>query len=538
MQPADTQSRTNDRNDSGSDGISRRSYLHGVATLGTLAALAPRVRGATTAERYEEYFDRFSTVIDMGEAGADPDANEPINGLLEEYAADDTLLMFPPGRYLMTEQFRHTGYENFGLVGNDATIVPGTIKELDGRSVVSGTFSGPTRLFRLGTTYSPGNKLLFEGFDFDYTARHSGFRAIEAYVKREMLVRDIDIIGTHDVGSFGPALFSVLDPEGISTVEGFRAPDGGEYTKHTIGSIEDGPTGILIPRSHKGKVWLRDCELGGFPDQGVYSSTLDGRTIVKGGVYKNSNSANIRLMSDYSYIQDATIIVDDKHDGHNQRAIRLDRGKHLWVYNTDIRLEDPNGHAITIYDDVESARIQNCNIYVGQGESNYGIIARDDTGVVDVFDTEIQFEGTGNPILIKGHNDSTDAPVHILRTSIHGSGDGSAGRNAIRCTRAGVEFEDVEIRMDGDYYRRALELQGDDCLVDGGVYESTHHAIVNVANGTTIDGVSARAYNGRESLKLYDGYSNVTVTDSQLYGGYQDKGTSSLSMDAVTFPDA
>jgi hypothetical protein len=503
-----------------------------------LAALAPVVRGASTSERYEKYFDRFETVIDMSEAGADTTGTEPIGPLLREHADDDTLLMFPPGEYLMTEQFRFSGYKNFGLVGNDATIVPGTIEELDGRSVVKGTFSGPTRLFRLGVSYAPGDELLFEGFDFDFTAKHSGFRAIEAYVEREMLVRDIDVLGKHDVGSFGPALFSVLDPEGIATVEGFRARKGAKYSKNTIGTITDGPTGILIPKSHKGKLWLRDCELGGFPDQGVYGSSTEGRIIVKGGVYKNSNSANIRLMSDYSYIQDAKIVVDDKHEGHNQRAIRLDAGNHLWVYNTEINLSDPNGHAITIYDEVEKARIQECSINIGPGESNYGIIVRPNTGAVDVFDTDITFEGTGNPLLINGHNSADDGPVHVLRTRISGNGDGTAGRNAIRCTRANVEFEDVEVRMTGDYYRRALELQGDNCFVNGGVYESTHHAIVNVANRTRVDDITAKCYNGSESLKLYEGYGDVTVTDSTLYDGYMDKGCYNLVMENVTFPDS
>ncbi len=258
---------------------------------------------------------------------------------------------------------------------------------------------------------------------------------------------------------------------------------------------------------------------------------------MKGGVYKNSCASNIRLKADYSYIHDATVIVDEKQDGQNQRGIRLDNGNHLWVYNTEIHLSDPNGHAIVVYDDVEKARIQDCNIYVGEGTSNYGIIIREETGAVDIFDTDIQFEGTGNPLIIKGHNDSSDERVYVLRTTISGSGDGSNGRNAIRCTRSTVEFKDVEVRMDGDHYRRALELHGDNCLVDGGVFESTHHAIVNVADGTIIRDVTARSYNGRQALKLYDGYSDVTVQDSVIYGGYLDKGTANLKIENVGLLD-
>ncbi|WP_435346660.1 right-handed parallel beta-helix repeat-containing protein [Haloarchaeobius sp. HRN-SO-5] len=517
-------------------GTSRRRYLQGLAALGSAPVLGSVAYESSAAT--QTYEDRFSTVVDMVDAGADPNAGEPIGDLLHEHAGDDTLLQFPAGEYLMTEQFRFTDYENFGIVGTDATIVPGTIEELDGRSVVEGTFSGPTRLFRLGVSYAPGDRLLFEGLTFDFTDDQSGFRAIEAYVERELTVRDVDIDGTHDVGSFGPALFSVVDPDGISTVEGFRAPDGGSYSENTIGSIEDGPTGILVPPSHQGKLWLRDCELGGFPDQGVYASSTDGRVVVKGGVYRNSNSANVRLMSDYSYIQDATIVVDEAHEGHNQRAIRLDAGKHLWVYNTEIRLSDPNGHAIVVYNDVEKARIQECDITVGEGESNYGIIVRPDAGGVDVFDTTIQFEGSGNPLLVRGRNDDGDAPVHVLRTQISGSGPGTDGRNAIRCLRANALFEDVEVHVDGDYYRRGIEIHGDDCTVDGGVFESTHHPIVNVADGTVLDDLTARSYDGYAGLKLYDGYSDVTVTDSTIYEGYLDQGTDDLVVDGVEFPDS
>ena len=508
--------------------------MRGLTTVGvgaTFAGMAGQASAESTADRYQKYFSRFDTVVDMREAGADTNANECICSLLDKYADDDTLLMFPPGEYLMTSQFRHTGYENLGLVGNDATIVPGTVEELDGRKAVEGTFSGPTRLFRLGVSYSPGDKLLFEGFDFDFTAKYSGFRAIEAYVQKDMLVRDIDIVGQHDLGSFGPAMFSVTDPNGIASVEEFRAPDGGEFSVNTIGDLRWGPTGILVPRSHKGKLWFRDCELGMFPDQGLYASSVDGRVIVDGGVYKNSCSASIRLMADHSYIQNATVIVDEAEEGHNQPGIRLDRGEGLWVYNTDITLSDPSGHAIMVKDEVERARIQECDIAVtkeGQ-KTSYGINIADEADQVDVFDTNIRFDGTGNAICVSGDNNSGDGPVKLLRTTITGSGSGKNGRNAIRITRDGVEIRDVNIDMDGDHLRRGIELQGDNCTIDGGVVKSTHHAIVNAANGTRLDDLTLRAYNGRTGLKLYDDYEGVTVTDSTIYNGITDKGTIDLS---------
>ncbi|MFB6165578.1 MAG: right-handed parallel beta-helix repeat-containing protein [Haloarculaceae archaeon] len=512
-----------------------------MATLtaaGTLAGLADRVRGETTAERYQEYFSRFGTVIDASDVGADATGGESINPLLEEHVADDTLLMFPPGEYLMTEQFRFTDYRNVGIVGNDATIVPGTVEAMDGRLATAGTFSGPTRLFRLGVSYAPGDELRFEGLTFDFTADNSGFRAIEAYVKRDMLVRDVDVTGRHDLASFGPALFSVTDPDGISTVEGFRAPDGGAFSEDTLGDIWRGPTGILVPRSHEGKLWFRDCELGGFPDNGLYASSTAGRVVVKGGTYKNSNASNIRLYGDYSYVKDATVVVDAAEDGHNQPGIRLDDGQHLWVYNTDVELTDPNGDAIIVKDDVDSARIQDCTITVGEGRMNYAVLVHENAGVVDVFDTEITFDGTGNAIYVEGHNDDSDAPVKLLRTTITGDGSGEDGRNAIRLARSGVDVEDVTVKMTGPDYRRGLVFLADDCTLDGGLVEATHYPVVNAANGTRIDDVTLRSYGRYQGLKLYDGYADVTVTDSEIYNDVLDRGTENLVLQNNTYPSS
>ncbi|QLG29735.1 right-handed parallel beta-helix repeat-containing protein (plasmid) [Halorarum halophilum] len=506
--------------------------MRGLSTLGvgaTLAGMAGQASATSTADRYEEYFSRFDTVVDMSEAGADTSGNECICPLLHEYADDDTLLMFPPGEYLMTTQFRHTGYYNLGIVGNDATIVPGTVEEMDGRTSVAGTFEGPTRLFRLGVSYSPGDKLLFEGFDFDFTAKYSGFRVIEAYVEKDMLVRDIDIVGQHDIGSFGPALFSVTDPDGISSIEGFRAPDGGEHSENTIGTIWKGPTGILVPQSHKGKLWFRDCELGGFPDNGLYASSLDGRVVVDGGIYKNSCASNIRLKASYSYIQNATVVVDDTSGEYNQPGVRLDCGEGLWLYNTDIVLSDPCGHAVVVQNDVDRARIQDCNITVGEGEVNCAVSVSEEAGKVEIFDSDIEFDGTGNAITIRGDNDSSDEPVKLLRTHITGSGSGRNGREAIRITRKGVDILDSTIKMDGSHYRRGIDVLGDDCNIDGGVIESTHHPIVSAADGTRIDDMTLRSYDGYTGLKLYSDYSGVSVTDSTIYNGISDKGTIDLT---------
>lgn len=47
----------------------------------------------------------------------------------------------------------------------------------------------------------------------------------------------------------------------------------------------------------------------------------------------------------------------------------------------------------------------------------------------------------------------------------------------------------------------------------------------NGVAGATFDDLTTRAYNGEESLKLYDGHADVTVINSIVYHGYIDRGT-------------
>jgi len=514
-----------ERQRTGTDGVqSRRTMLRGL--VGGVVGLATvgRARGASTAE-----------TVDLVEAGADPTGGESIVPLLEEHVGDDTTVELPPGEYLMTEQFRLTGYEDVAIVGDDATIVPGTVEELDGKIAVDGTFEGPTRLFRLGTSLDPGTRLRVEGLDFDFTADHSGFRAIEAYVDDGLLVRDVDVVGQHDLGSFGPALFGVTDSAGAGTVEGFRAPDGGAYSANTLGDIGYGPTGMLVPQSHRGKLRVRNCELGGFPDNGLYASCPDGRVVVDGGEFRNSNVSNVRLAGDYSYLRGATVVVDENRpeDG-NQRGVRLDEGRHLWVYDTEIDLAAPNGHAITVMSDVAKARIQDTSVTVGDAV-NDGIVVRPGAGPTDIYTTAVEMQEGGQAVLVEGDGGAVDCWYLTVTGDARGD-DG--GRHAVRCERDDCRFRHLTVSQPGGGLRRGLQVSGNDCYVYSGDYATRHVPIVVDADGVRVEDVTARSLDADAALKLLDHTSGVDVVGNRLYGGIWDQGSDDLDAWHNEFPTA
>ncbi|WP_143423314.1 right-handed parallel beta-helix repeat-containing protein [Halegenticoccus soli] len=429
----------------------------------------------------------------------------------------------------MDEQIRFTDFDHLWLQGEagETTIVPASGDD----------FSGQARLFKLGTYYSPGEWLEVGGFTFDFTASNTGLRGIQAQVNG-CCIHDVEFIGEHDSGTWGPMLVDIVDSAGTGLVERVRMPDGGLFTANASDdadpTVETGPTGLLLSPYHRGELTVRDTEIGAFPDNGLYVSGTNGRVIVDGGTFKNSNVANIRLAGDGSAVRNATIIIDENRNrDQNQPGIRLDAGQNMVVENTTIKLDAPNGDAISVLSEVSSAQIANSSITIASGVINDGIVLKDGSGDIEISDTDISMDSGGQAIQIRDGN----GQVQVEGVTVTGDASGaSGGRSAIRCDRGGSEFVGLTVDQPGGGYRRAITLTGDNCTIESGTYESTHHAIVNDASGTTISGVTARAYNGAEAVKLLAGNSDVTIVDSVLYNGIDDRGTTNLQLEGNQTP--
>ncbi len=525
--------------------LGRRSYLLGAAGAlalgGYMSVTAPTAQADTmTVDVPQAYLDRFDSVLNVVDLGADPTGNTPIDTVLSANVGDDTLLVFPEGRYLMNRQLRKTGFDNLGFYGPNATIAHGQIDAIDGNVITEGDFDGPARFFRLGVIYAPGRNLLFEGFTFDFTGTQTGIRAIEGYVTDGLEVRDVTIDGQHDTGTFGPALFSIMNANGTGTVERFKAPDGGEFTENTIGDISLGPTGMLIDPNSAGTLRIVDCELGRFPDNGLYVSGAKGTVRVEGGTYRNSTVSSIRLKGHGSSVRDATVVIDDLVPGISQRGIRLDDGAELTVENTTVEVTGPAENAIRVLNNVETATVQNCEIVLnddGNGCAR-GIQTTPDAGSLNILDSTIEIGGSNFAIYLQGRNAPDDSMVLVKEVSISGNAPGNVQREAIRVERANARFENLTVDQPGSHYRRCAEILSDDTLFVGGSYSSTHHPFINKGNRTRFDEITARSYSKRQAMKLYESGTDVVVTDSVLYGGYSDRGAKGFVIETSELPPA
>ncbi|KTG08436.1 hypothetical protein AUR64_19440 [Haloprofundus marisrubri] len=468
-----------------------------------------------------DLFTEYDRVYDVVEAGADNTGNQPINDVLERLRGDNTLLVFPPGRYRMDRQFRFSDFEKFGLVGNDATLVPANFHEFDGPRY---------RLFRLGVHYAPGTDIRFEGFEVDFTADDTGIRVIDALASKRLEVRDIDIVGEHDSGTWGPGRFCVTDEDGTGIVERFRAPGGGAWTEETPneGNLWKGPSGIVSNVHNNGELTFKDCELGAFPDNGLYASGGSGTVVVDGGVFKNSDTANIRLGGTDSEIRNATVIVDDNRPQDvNQRAIRLENGSGLSVYDTDIRISAVNGHALTVMNTCKSTWIENVRISMAGDKVKHGIVVSPEAGETTIYRTAIDMDTPGG-YGIKLTDSARTAQVNCEEVKITGDVGDEGARSGIFCARDNARFSMVTVDQTGAPHRRAMENVGDNCKLYGGEYVASERPICNYGNGLRIEDVYANSEGGYYALYLYDPSEDAYVKQSTLEDGIYDKSEDEL----------
>ncbi len=496
---------------------SRRRFLNSLAgTTGVIATSTTLFERASAAEAYSHDYD---TVVNLKEVGADPTGDQPVNRHIEKYAGDNTLLYFPPGRYLMDRQFRSTGFTNFGLVGNDATLVPANFYNFDGE----GKFN--YRLFRLGTRYDPGTNLEFRNFTVDQTAEDTGIRVLDTSVTDGLVVKNIDIRGQHDSGTWGPGRFVIDDPNGEGLVERFHAPDGGAWSMHTpTQRLWKGPTGIISNTYNRGTITFRDCRLGSFPDSGLYAANGTGQIVVEGGVYKNSNTASIRIGGRDSIIKNATAVVDKRSGRGNQHAIRLENSNYVRLLDSDVRVTEPNGSAIRTFD-VNLVFIDSTTVTTRGYRVVHGLETDETTKSVRVKNSKFDHDVPGGySIWIRNGED----PSYVENTSLVGDGAHRIGRSAIRCDGNDCQFRDVNIHQTGSPRRRGIEIKGRNCLLVGGQYVVGEFPVVNEANNTWIEDIYADSTDGNEAVKLYPSGDNVYIKESRVVDGVLNLGSKGL----------
>ncbi|MCU4752484.1 right-handed parallel beta-helix repeat-containing protein [Halobacteria archaeon AArc-curdl1] len=521
--PADIVDNRTTLDDSTASTQSRRTVLQGI--VATCAAGIGLTSVASATDSYTHYEDQYENVVNVVDAGADNTGSESITPVLEDERADNTLFVFPEGRYFMDKQFRFTGFENVGFVGDNATLVPANYYDFDGPQY---------RLFRLGVSYRPGKRLRFEGFEVDQTASDTGIRTIETYISDRLEVRDVTIRGQHDSGTWGPGLFNITDPNGWGIVERFRAPDGGEWVDNTpmAGNRWRGPIGIEA-NQNRGTLEFRRCALGAFPNNGLYAAGGDGKIIVHGGYYNNSNGANVRVGGDNSEIRWPTVEIDDtRPEDKTQRGIRIENGREIEIYGAavDISSPMPTSHAISVMNSCKSARIVNTRLQLEGPTVNHGIVISPDAGEVTIADTEITHETAGGyPLWIRNSDRSERVLAEYLTISGR-AGDEGGFRDGIRCERDNCRFSHVEVTQHGrdGVDRNAIVNMAADLTVYRSKLRASQYPYIDIGSDALVRDSDLESSGGRHAVCLYPESHSPSFKKNRLVNGIRDLGATDV----------
>lgn len=395
-----------DSNETGGNSslLGRRSYLRLAGAAAGAAAL-----GSGAAAANSPPTDQYGSVIDVTDVGADNTGGSAVDPVIEQHADDDTLLVFPDGTYKLNRLLL-SGLRNFGMAaaeGATPTLVPGQTRSSQGEVLLQ--FSG-------------GDGWLLQGFEFDYRADGYGGR-LQFLPSGDLVVRDVHVRGQFPDDTFCSRI-DVRSSSGVGLVENFVARGG---TRDN-----DDSCGIFVGKAHAGELTLRNCNVEGFSNNGVYASAPglpdggNGPVKVEGGLYRNNNIANVRIGSEGSYVRDATVVVDERppeiHGVVNARGIRVR--------------------------DRQDQVIENCDVLMSAAHGSGALVLHSEAGRVFVRDTRVKVSTDGHNA-IRAKSPSRGGDVGPVFDGVSVTGTAAAPDAAVVVDRPGTEFRNCCIDMDG-----------------------------------------------------------------------------------------
>lgn len=402
--------------------LGRREYLQyglaAAAAVGTASGLSRRTSGATTREGIS--FDNVVNAVD--DLGMDASGSTPIDSALSDALADDTLIEFPPGDYLLTDEHNADGLENIGLVGTGS-------EPSDVRFVFPDGNSGAPDPGNYVMLYArDGAGVLLKNFEIHQTADMRTGASILAYATDALEIHDVHWQGFNPESSYakGTCLYpSIQSESGVGHITGVEITGGGvveSYPDRRMGILVQGaPRGSVNRGTHRGELIIRDCDLRELGSSAIRASKPVGATKIENCYFENNDNGSIRFgggnhPSKRSWAKNCRVVVDDSLVEH------LPDGESY--ENVDGCRIDANGNG---WDD---ALVESCEFVfrsLPRGANSRGAVARPtwgDHAGFTVRDCEIQVDCDGVPPVNVDHTGSDaqgDEAVNFLNTHITGT---------------------------------------------------------------------------------------------------------------------
>lgn len=395
-------------------------------------------------------------MVNVVEAGADPEAGQRIDGLLREQAADGTLLYFPPGRYRVGRVV-FEDRSRFGLLGEDATLVP----DVRGRNVF--------------LAFRRAADIHVEGFHVDATGKNTAAWTAVECVGGHNVFRDYAVEGFGDVSesTFGLTLLV----QGADTSLLVDRADLRDGAANGIAAFTFPRREFPDPNQPAGSLTFRDCVMKGWGAEGLYASPHSGPLAVLGGEYANNAIDQVRIgggnAPERAVVSGVTVRVT-RVPPYVPAARRVFRG--IWLKEGD------------------RATVENCDVAItgiDPAQTAGGIVVNDQFGRATVRDTEVTID-VGRPALVAKRPADEYDPQWMPSLDQLPPEWGVDCRNlslrsvapdapAVEITgRSGCTFANVDVTSEGSRSDALRLREATDCRIAGASLSATRFPVLSV----------------------------------------------------------
>jgi hypothetical protein len=489
-------------------GLDRRNFLRlGGAAVGATALASSSASASTT-----RYDITFSDVVDVTDYGADPTGTVRSDTAIEDAIGEDTLIVFPPGDYLIPEQLSWSGLDCYGFYGDgDVRFVPP---------------SGTNDLL----LNARGDEVLFEGIDIDHREPDT-VAGLLLKADTRLVVEDVTYLGrgTHPDSSVTYALKAeVTQPDGTGLIRNLRADKGSAIGRYKGGN---GRIGIFSGPGHEGRLRFENCHLEEFGNNALYASKNPGSTEVVDSYFRNNNVASIRISGEGSYVENCQIELDiDEYTGPTDGMDRKVYLRGIWLQ------QGP-------YDFPGGVRIDDSEISIADSvDDGVGIVASGSAKTLDVTNTTVSVDADGERAIQRKSPDHSNGAVTLDNVSVVGSAqdqeaifisgtDGSTITNSCLYTpgsgRDGILFRDAS---DAVVDETNIAVSGDEVVEDGAAVSTSG---ITSENSCPLPGVSDPDYTPDRTISIDSVGSEDWTTYEFTVSGALEKGTDANSSDTV-----
>lgn len=272
----------------------------------------------------------FETVLNVvDDLGMDPTGRIPIDDALDEGYGEKTLLVFPPGKYLATDEHLYRSpTRQFGMIGLGES-------RRDVQFVFpKGNEGAPDPANYRFLSFQRGRDILVENLTFQMTDDDvTGVETVFTIDDGFWMV-DVEFAGFMPREAVAPSnnlIAHITHPDGVGIIRRFVSTGGG-----VVGRYPSRGTPIGVFKNHRGELRIEDAHIEESGSHSIYASRTQGCVRVEGGLFRNNDNTNLRLSggghpTKRSWIKNARVEIDV------DKATRLPEGEHyqstrgIWV---------------------------------------------------------------------------------------------------------------------------------------------------------------------------------------------------------------